>query len=141
MDFSNLEYKYEFEASPTELTTVGEVSDVVEWIEFKLTVKATYEGQEYEGGSDGLYKITKLRDLQESYDSDDSNEREAYSDFANNAAAVEDIDSAKIMQWMNWNSGPIKSIRTSAIENLHDVIIAANQTETEDSESSITFVN
>ena len=111
---------------------------MVEWIEFKLTVKATYEGQEYEGASDGLYKITKLRDLQESYD---SNERDAYSDFANNAVAVEDIDSAKIMQWMNWNSGPIKSIRTCAIENLHNVIIAANQTETEDLESSITFVN
>lgn len=141
MDFSNLEYKYEFEASPTELTTVGEVSDVVEWIEFKLTVKATYEGQEYEGGSDGLYKITKLRDLQESYDSDDSNERDAYSDFANKVVVADGIDSAKIMQWINWNLSPMKSIRADAIENLHGVIIAANQTETEDSESSITFVN
>ncbi len=119
MDFSNLEYSYNFKAKPTELKTVGEVSDVIEWIEFELIAKTTYEGQEYEGISDGIFNLNAIDDYQESYESD---EKDLYESFASKAVPLKDVNSAKIMQWLNWNSPMVESIRDIAIDQIHEAI-------------------
>lgn len=143
MDLSNLEYKYEFKATPIELIEVGELKDVIEWIQYRLTVKTTYEGEEFEDFYEGSFRFTVLRDIQESYQSNDEEENVKYKEFAETFVDAADVTSATLMEWLGWDGSVMKSIRTGAINHLHDQIKATIASrETKDQETaSITFVD
>ena len=57
--------------------------------------------------------------MSKSYESD---EKDLYESFASKAVPLKDVNSAKIMQWLNWDSPMVESIRNLAIDRIHEAI-------------------
>lgn len=139
MDLSDLEITYDFQATPKELETVGEIEDVVVWFDYTLTARATYDGVEYEWPKSGDWRLSNTDDIQESYDIG-GDASIVYDNWAANFTDVDSVTSSKIMSWCNWNSPQMQSVKMNADHHLKLLIQETLETQ-EESEASITFVD
>jgi hypothetical protein len=128
---SDLTFNFKFKAEPTEHITIGDVSHVIEWVDFTLTCSAEYNGETYTVDDVGCWKLDPDENIEMFYDGDE----EGIAAFKSSFIPMNSVTSEDIAGWLGWNdSGMVEKRKV-----LKDALVSLINTEEEEDTDTLTF--